>query len=143
MSGPLLPHQERVVAERSELCARYNKLLMFANSTTSGELPLEDTNLLITQLEHMGNYIKVLTQRINRFYAVKNYRCNKKVQARPMTRQAYNDLRGWFLPINENGTDEGYLVEELDSSSPNHADFLGYISWSPKAVFERNHKECL
>ena len=143
MSGPLLPHQERAVAERSELRARYDKLLVFINSSTFGELSFEDANLLVTQLEHMGDYIEVLSQRINRFHGVKNYRCSKKVEARPMTRQAYNDLRGWYLPSNENGADEGYLVEELDTSSPNHTDFLGYISWSPKAVFERHHTECL
>ena len=72
-----------------------------------------------------------------------NYIGTKKVVGTPMTRLDYNQLKGWELPVDENGADEGYLVEELDSSSLNHADFLGYISWSPKDVFERNHKECL
>lgn len=34
----------------------------------------------------------------------------KVVRARPMSRQAYNDLRGWQVPDDENPTDEGYLV---------------------------------
>ena len=61
----------------------------------------------------------------------------KQVLARPMTRQAYNDYRGWTLPADENGADEGYLVEYVDGGQPNHPAHTGYISWSPKAVFER------
>jgi len=64
----------------------------------------------------------------------------KEIFARPMKRQAYNDLREWQLPDNENGDDEGYLVEYMDGGSPNHPEFLGYISWSPKDVFERAYK---
>ena len=38
----------------------------------------------------------------------------KAVNAKPMMRQEYNDFRGWQLPENENGADEGYLVEYQD-----------------------------
>lgn len=65
----------------------------------------------------------------------------KTVQAKPMNRQEYNDLRGWQVPNNENPADDGYLVEYVDSE-PNHADFNGYISWSPKEVFEKTYKPC-
>ena len=34
----------------------------------------------------------------------------KMVNATPMTRAQYNDFRGWQLPADENGADEGYLV---------------------------------
>lgn len=61
----------------------------------------------------------------------------KQVLAYPMTRQAYNDYRGWTLPADENGADEGYLVEYVDGGQANHPAHTGYISWSPKAVFER------
>lgn len=64
----------------------------------------------------------------------------KEINAQTMTRQAYNDLRGWDLPANENPDDEGYLVEYIDGGSPNHPDFKGYISWSPKDVFDRAYK---
>jgi len=64
----------------------------------------------------------------------------KEIFAKPMKRQAYNDLRGWQLPDNENGDDEGYLVEYMDGGAPNHPEFLNYISWSPKDVFERAYK---
>lgn len=43
----------------------------------------------------------------------------KLINAYPMTRLAYNDFRGWELPSDENGSDEGYLVEYLDGGKPN------------------------
>lgn len=64
----------------------------------------------------------------------------KLINARPMTRQAYNDLRGWTLPANENGDDAGYLVEYVDGGQANHPDFAGYISWSPADVFDRAYR---
>ena len=60
----------------------------------------------------------------------------KIINAKPMTRQEYNDFRGWQLPKDENGNDEGYLVEYLDGGKPNTAEYAGYVSWSPKAQFE-------
>lgn len=62
----------------------------------------------------------------------------KAIKATPMTRKEYNDYRGWDLPSDEDGTDEGYLVEyeqSLETPNINHPDHLGYISWSPKDVF--------
>ena len=64
----------------------------------------------------------------------------KLINAMPMTRQAYNDYRGWELPANENGSDEGFLVEYLDGGEANHPAHAGYISWSPKGVFERAYR---
>jgi hypothetical protein len=69
---------------------------------------------------------------------------HKLVNAEPMTRQAYNDYRGWKLPDDENGADEGYLVEYVDGSNanrPNTPDRAGYVSWSPKDVFEYSYRE--
>ena len=60
----------------------------------------------------------------------------KVIRALPMNRQDYNDFRGWQLPENENGADEGMLVEYLDGGKPNTDQFEGYVSWSPKEVFE-------
>lgn len=64
----------------------------------------------------------------------------KIINASPMTRLAYNHLRGWTLPANENPDDEGYLVEYLDGGTANVQGFTGYISWSPKDVFERAYR---
>lgn len=57
----------------------------------------------------------------------------KLVNLLPMTRAEYNAFRGWDLPADENGADEGYLVEYLDGGEPNTPQFAGYVSWSPKA----------
>ena len=65
----------------------------------------------------------------------------KLVNAEPMNREDYNVLRGWELPADEDGTDEGYLVEYLDGGKPNHPDHKGYISWSPKEQFDNGYKE--
>lgn len=53
-----------------------------------------------------------------------------------MTRGEYNIYRGWQLPADENGDDNGYLVEYTDGGEPNVVDHTGYVSWSPTAVFE-------
>jgi hypothetical protein len=58
------------------------------------------------------------------------YYGTKVISAKPMTRQAYNDYRGWTLPADEDGTDAGYLVEYHDGGQSNHPNHKGYISWS-------------
>ena len=57
-----------------------------------------------------------------------------------MVRAEYNKLRGWKVPADENPEDEGYLVEYVDGGKPNMPGFDGYISWSPKDVFDRAYK---
>lgn len=64
----------------------------------------------------------------------------KVINAKPMTRQAYNDFRGWTLPADENGDDEGYLVEYVDGGKANTDIYAGYVSWSPKDVFDRAYR---
>lgn len=65
----------------------------------------------------------------------------KNVDGTPMTRGAYNMYRGWTMPPDENPEDEGYLVEyEVgENNPPNHPDHKGWISWSPKLVFEESY----
>ena len=69
----------------------------------------------------------------------KRYIGTKILDAVPMTLGEYNIYRGWDLPKDEvnrvNG--EGYLVEYLGGGTPNHPKHKGYISWSPKDVFEK------
>lgn len=69
------------------------------------------------------------------------YQSTKKIKATPMDLGAYNTLREWVIPENEDPATDGYLVEYLDGGEPNHPDFENYISWSPKGVFDRNHFE--
>ena len=62
---------------------------------------------------------------------MKKYIGTKLVQARPMTRGAYNRYRGWENPADENPEDEGYLIQYPD----------GYVSWSPKGMFDHSYLE--
>lgn len=64
---------------------------------------------------------------------MQTYIGTKIVKLTPMTRSEYNAYRGWDIPANEDGTDEGYLVEYTDGGRPNDERHEGYISWSPKA----------
>lgn len=74
---------------------------------------------------------------------MKNYIGVKEIEATPMTRIEYNEYRGWELPEEEKGmeNDPGFLVEDLNSTNSNHAGHKGYISWSPKEVFEESYRE--
>jgi len=63
---------------------------------------------------------------------MQTYIGTKLVKMKAMNRAAYNIYRGWELPADENGEDEGYLVEYLDGGKPNVAGHDGYVSWSPK-----------
>lgn len=60
----------------------------------------------------------------------KEYIGTKRLRAEPMTRGGYNLFRGWDIPEGEDPTDEGYIVMYED----------GYISWSPKRVFEAAYR---
>ena len=77
---------------------------------------------------------------INKTESMREYLGIKRIKACPMNRQEYNDYRNWTLPNDENGEDPGYLVEYLDSPNSNHPNHEGYISWSPKDVFEKAYK---
>lgn len=72
---------------------------------------------------------------------MQDYIGTKQIKALPMNRADYNDYRGWQLPDDEDGTDEGFLVEYVDGGQANHPDHEGYVSWSPKDVFERAYKQ--
>lgn len=71
---------------------------------------------------------------------METYIGTKVIRALPMTRQDYNDFRNWVLPDDENGDDEGYLVEYMDGGQRNTEAYQGYVSWSPKDVFERSYR---
>ena len=73
--------------------------------------------------------------------SAKLYIGTKLINAEPMNRQQYNDFRGWALPADEDGTDEGYLVEYLDGGKPNTTTHAGYVSWSPKEQFENAYRK--
>jgi len=64
----------------------------------------------------------------------------KQIKAVPMTRLVYNQYRDWSLPEDENGEDDGYLVEYMDGGKPNHEKHEGYISWSPAEQFKNAYQ---
>lgn len=71
---------------------------------------------------------------------MEEYIGTKVLKATPMTRGEYIRYRGWDMPSNEDPADEGYLVEYKDGGKPNDSRHEGYISWSPKDVFERSYR---
>lgn len=71
---------------------------------------------------------------------MKEYIGTKRVLAKPMARGEYNRYRGWEIPSNEDGSEPGYLVEYKDGGKPNDPRHDGYISWSPKDVFEKYYR---
>lgn len=68
------------------------------------------------------------------------YQGTKQLFAKPMSRGEYNEYRGWKTPEDESPSDEGYLVEYVNGGASNHPQHKGYISWSPKEVFEQTYK---
>lgn len=72
---------------------------------------------------------------------MKTYIGTKIIRSQPMTRAEYNVFRRWTLPADENGADEGYLVEYLDGGKPNTTTHAGYVSWSPKEQHEAAYRE--
>lgn len=87
-----------------------------------------------------GRVFTVQPQPESKLDEMKHYVGTKRIRAMPMTRKAYNDLRGWEVPADENGADDGFLVEYIDGGKPNVAGYAGYVSWSPKDVFERAYR---
>lgn len=71
---------------------------------------------------------------------MQRYIGSKVISASPMTRATYNTLRNWVLSADEDGSDEGYLVEYHNGGKANVDGYRGYVSWSPTAVFESAYR---
>lgn len=71
---------------------------------------------------------------------MKKFIGTKIVMLEEMNRRDYNVYRGWDLPSDENGDDEGYLVEYVDGGKANDPRHEGYISWSPKKVADKHYR---
>lgn len=63
------------------------------------------------------------------------YKSHKIVHGTPMSRGEYNKYRGWDLPANEDGSDEGYLVI-YNKDTVDH-----YESWTPKKQLDEGYTE--
>lgn len=53
----------------------------------------------------------------------------------PMTRQQYNDLRGWTVPADENPDDMGFLIQGLEPD--------GCMSWMERGQFDAAYQVVL
>lgn len=71
---------------------------------------------------------------------MKQYLGTKILFAKPMKRGDYVGYRGWVMPTDEDPEEDGYLVEYTDGGKANHPAHAGYISWSPKPVFEQAYR---
>lgn len=63
---------------------------------------------------------------------MKKYIGTEEVHAKPMSRGAYNELRGSTVPEDENPLDDGYIIERRQ---------VGHVSWMPKDIFEKTYFE--
>lgn len=63
----------------------------------------------------------------------------KQIKAKPMTLGEYYELRGWDIG-DKDPSEQVYLVEYQDSKT-NVPGFSGYVSYSPKEVFEAAYLE--
>jgi len=61
---------------------------------------------------------------------MESYIGTKQIKGRPMTRAEYNTYRGWELPADEDGTDEGMLKD----------DGKGHEQWDPIETFNIDFK---
>ncbi len=63
----LLPHQQRVVAEKAELDEKLAKLIAFMDTPVYASLSLVEQERLCRQRHYMGKYSLVLGERIAAF----------------------------------------------------------------------------
>ena len=74
-------------------------------------------------------------------YALVAYIGTKSVLATPMTRAEYCDYRGWEIPESEDPEEQVYLVEYTDGGKANDERHSGYITMSPKEVFNNAYRQ--
>ena len=63
-----------------------------------------------------------------------------KVQAEPITKLAYCQLRGWDVPVDEDPDLVGYLVHVFDRPA-NTKLYDHFVRWQDKADFDARHEE--
>ena len=66
--GEVKPYQDRVIAERTELTEKVERLEEFTLRTEFYKMPPRERDLLVAQSYIMKAYIVVLTLRIAEFY---------------------------------------------------------------------------
>ena len=74
-------------------------------------------------------------------HALCAYIGTKSVLATAMSRAEYCDYRGWEIPKNEDPDEQVYLVEYTDGGKANDERHSGYITMSPKEVFDNAYRQ--
>jgi len=97
-----------------------------------GEITFTDTSLKCVKCGHCWKEYKE-GKAVKRFIGV------KELYAQKMNRREYNQYRKWEMPHDEDGADEGYLVEYIGGQK-NHPEHKGYIAWLPKNELERDYR---
>lgn len=131
--------KKRALGERIYISSKVRNLKLMLRRYAEGSLdftPNCSIELLIEQLNAMTAYLNILEirgviEKIPLGYTMKHYVGIKHIQAEPLNLGDYNKYRGWTIPENEDPKREGYLVKYPD----------GYVSWSPKEVFEEAYSE--
>ncbi len=86
----------------------------------------------LTMVDQAG----ALDGKMARLPGAKTYIGTKVIHAVPMTQGLYFEFREWDLAPDKDPSDPGYMVQYTDVGTPNVSGFTGYVSWSPKGVFE-------
>lgn len=68
---------------------------------------------------------------------MQKYIGTKLIRAEAMTRKEYNDFRGWLVPSNEDGNDEGYLIKHLENVITDDA---YHMTWESKETFDKTYR---
>lgn len=71
---------------------------------------------------------------------MQTYYGTKRLMAKPMSSGEYHDYCSFDQKYAEGKNDPGYLVEYCDGEQINDERHDGYISWSPKDVFEKAYQ---
>lgn len=137
--GHIVYNTEKPFSEGHTHISNINTAKHMINISINKRLPKHLSDYLLESLLRLANdedFIieieKMRKKRKNRKEKGKmdKFIGTKVIVAESMNRGDYNKYRGWQIPADENPADEGYLVKYED----------GYVSWSPKATFERAYR---
>lgn len=83
---------------------------------------------------------EIMETKDTRPFYMRTFMGTKLIKASVMNLREYSQYRGWEPPKNENGDDEGFLIEYTDGGPANDPRHEGYISWSPADVFLKHYQ---
>ena len=127
------PTSEKAFLRTDDIIICQSGSTQFGNKTEHLIVLVTDDRVTVSPILQQTSQSSNTTKQNLRTHVWKNeqtYIGAKIIKAVPMSRSAYNIYKGWQIPKNENGNDDGYLVK-YDNT---------YESWCPKEVFERYYR---